>query len=411
MAESILSISALGNDVGGIGTGDDGRRVFVRGALPEETVRCRITKEKKSFLQARLLEVVIPSPHRTEAFCSHYGECGGCSLQHLSYGRQLFWKGQWIRRALKRGGIPFPGPVDVIPSPEEREYRNRVSFDILQGIPGLHRYHGDVMPIDDCPLLNSPGRDIYRSLMGMLPLNAGRVSVRSSVQTGESMVEFSGGQGVRCIALEGVTVTAWKTGKQWRREPAEAVFHEEVGAIVHRVLPGAFFQVNTGCANLLLSAVVKAVEPESRILDLYGGSGAFSLPLARSAARVTSVELSADSSEGGIETARSAGIENVEFVNCRVRRFLTDTVDAEDQWDTVVLDPPRAGLGIRVARLLRRVRTDRIVYVSCNPFSLARDLGVLQDGGWTVARVTGYDMFPQTDHVETLVILERDGER
>ncbi|MCK4806650.1 MAG: class I SAM-dependent RNA methyltransferase, partial [Candidatus Aegiribacteria sp.] len=159
--------------------------------------------------------------------------------------------------------------------------------------------------------------------------------------------------------------------------------------------------------DIIISIVTDLCAGDLKILDLYGGCGTFSLPLASEGVKVTSVELNPDSSASGKEAAELSGIKGIDFLVGRTRHFLLDTVRAQQTWNTVIVDPPRAGLGIRVSRLLRRAISEKIVYVSCNPFSLARDLKVLCEGNWAVAGIQPVDMFPQTDHVETVVNLKR----
>ena len=412
-SEITVEITALGNRVGGISAEPGRRTVFVRGALPGETVRCRANRVRKNIIEAELVDILEESPYRTRPFCSIFGECGGCSLQNLTYSKQLFWKRTWAAKALTRAGIEYPDELmkDVIPSPVTEGYRNRVSFDIVNGKPGLHRLGGDSMNVDGCPLLNERGQKAFGRLLER-QLDSRRVSVRASDRTGEAMLEFSGSQpqGINKSDYDSDTI-AWQENDRWRIAPPGSALHEISGGFTYTVRPGMFFQVNTGCADIIISIVTGLCLGNRKILDLYGGCGTFSLPLASKGAEVTSVELNPDSSISGREAAELYGTEGIDFLTGRTGHFLLDTLRAKQIWDTVIVDPPRAGLGIRVARLLRRVVSERIVYVSCNPFSLARDLKVICDGDWAVAGVQSVDMFPQTDHVETVVELRRKEDR
>ncbi|MCD4700309.1 MAG: class I SAM-dependent RNA methyltransferase [Candidatus Aegiribacteria sp.] len=407
--EITVEITALGNRVGGISSGRSGKTVFVRGALPGETVKCRTEKVRKNLIEADLVEILEISPHRTDPFCSCFGECGGCSLQNLMYSRQLFWKRNWVEKALGRAGIVYSDELmnEVIPSPAINGYRNRVSFDIVNGKPGLHRFRGNIMPVDGCPLLNKRGQRAFERLLEEQLDGNRRVSVRASEKTGKAMLEFSG------PSAHGIThgcdsdIIAWKDGNDWKIDPPGSAFHEIAGGFTYPVRPGTFFQVNTGCAEIIISIVTGLCGEDRKILDLYGGCGTFALPLASEGAEVTSVELNPDSSASGKEAAELSGIKGIDFLTGRTRHFLLSTIRAKQIWDTIIVDPPRAGLGIRVSRLLRRAIAKRIVYVSCNPFSLARDLKEICDGSWAVAEIQPVDMFPQTDHVETVVTLRR----
>lgn len=407
--EITLEITSLGNRVGGISSDQNRKTVFVRGALPGETVRCRIGREKKGWFEADSLEILETSPYRREPFCSYFGNCGGCSLQNLEYSKQLFWKREWIEKALSRTNIPYSAELinDVIPSPLINSYRNRVSFDIISGKPGLHRFRGDIMAVDGCPLLNKRGQKAFRRISEIQLDGYRRVSVRASDRTGEAMIEFSGSQVPKLSFADDSCITAWKDKEGWNVDPPRSALHEILGSFTYPVKPGTFFQVNTGCAEIITSIVTDLCGDGGKILDLYGGCGTFALPLASGGAEVTSVELNPDSSADGKDAAERFGVKRVCFVTGRTRHYLLDTVKSKQAWNTVIVDPPRSGLGIRVSRLLRRVISEKIIYVSCNPFSLARDLEIICDGGWAVAGLQPVDMFPQTDHVETVVELKR----
>ncbi|MBN2588197.1 MAG: class I SAM-dependent RNA methyltransferase, partial [Candidatus Fermentibacteraceae bacterium] len=249
-----VRIASLGNDVGGVSPGKERKTLFVRGALPGELVRCRLEKEAGSFVRADLLEVLESSPHRIEPFCRYFGRCGGCSLQHLEYGRQLHWKRQWVLRALKRTGIAFSEKTvsEPLPSPELRGYRNRVSFDMTTEGPGLHMQSGDPLPVDGCPILNRRGSQVFSGLSGKPLPGCGRVSVRGSDRTGQAMIEFSSMPASGLPDTGGGVALFWKEDGKWLGHSPDSAIHEELGGLTYRIGPGGFFQVNTGCAELLL---------------------------------------------------------------------------------------------------------------------------------------------------------------
>lgn len=408
----VVRISSLGNDVGGVSPGTDRKTMFVRGALPGELVRCRPEKESGSFIRAELLEVLEPSPHRTRPLCSHHGVCGGCSLQHLDYPRQLYWKRQWVLRALSRTGIEFREDAvsDTLSSPGLMGYRNRVSFDMTPDGPGLHMLRGDPIPVQRCPLLNETGSGIFSRLAGRHMDGCGRISVRASDRTSGAMVEYSSMPSGGLPDLGCGVISAWRNEGSWKYEGEVSRFTEELLGLTFVISAGSFFQVNTDSAEILVRNVLDRLPTQGRILDLYGGCGTFALPAASAGAEVVSVELDPGSSGDGAESASENGLSGVEFITCRARNYLHDTVKGGTGWDAVIVDPPRAGLGVRDSRLLRRVDASRIIYVSCNPFSLGRDLAIICERHWKVAGITPVDMFPQTDHVETVTELRRAGE-
>lgn len=402
-----ITITALGNIVGGISSAEDRKTVFVRGALPGETVRCRISSEKQTRIEGELLEIIEASPHRDIPFCEYFGKCGGCSLQHLSYSQQLIWKKNWVEKALIRAGVSFPAIEDTVPSPQTTGYRNRVSFDVVEGKPGLHRFRGNPFHVNECPLLNRRGRQEFRLLQKVKLSHLTRVSVRASDRTGSAMLEFRGGVPPFSLAQDSSVITAWQVSGKWVTEPEGFEMMERAGCSTFPIRPGTFFQVNPGCADRLISTVADSCDDDLNILDLYGGSGTIALPLAASGANVVSVEINPDASLSGRKAAVMNGVESISFITSSVRQFLTDSSESGRSWDTVIVDPPRAGLGIRISRLLRRTNSRKIICVSCNPFSMARDLRIITERNWTVLSVQPIDMFPQTDHIETVVLLER----
>jgi len=403
-----LDIGSLGNRVGGISRSAQHGTVFVRGALPGETVLCRIIKKNKKRLDTELLEVLKSSTARVESFCRHFGECGGCSLQHLLYAEQLHWKHRWVKKALDRALTTYPEPSAVISSPEVKGYRNKVAFDISNGRPGLHRFRGDSMPVEGCPLLNTAGSAALTEYIGKDLSQWKKLTVRASDRTSTSMVEFSGGPvRTRPPMCEGVSVTAWEELHEWRSSPPGSFLTERLAGYDFPVLPGSFFQINTAAADLLVSEVMDVCPTSGSILDLYGGAGTFALPLAGAGMDVTSVELNGAASISGRRAVEMNGVRSINFITADVSSFLDSQIEGGRTWDAVVVDPPRAGLGLRVTRLLRQLNTDLIVMVSCNPFSLASDLGELAANGWQVRTVQPLDMFPQTDHIETITTLTR----
>jgi len=400
-----LKIAGLGNRVGGIARPEGASAVFVRGALPGEVVTCRITSSKKNYRTAELVNVDEPSKYRRKPSCPMYGICGGCSMQHFDYGRQLHWKREWVRKALAR---VLPQGVEtgqVIASPLETGYRNRVSFDVVEGRLGLHRFRGDLIPVDDCELLGSTGRRLMGELHDMDLRGISRVSVRCSFNTIDSMLEFSGGSPggeITCNWAE-LTPSGWRESS-----PGGQGLSEKLHGYTYPIPPGGFFQVNSLAAELLINEVLSRCDLGS-VMDLYGGVGTLGIPVAGSGCRVVSVDLNEDCSRAGSRAAESNGVESISFVCKADRNFLSEVLSSGESFRTLVVDPPRAGMGKRISRMLGRIGAQRIVYVSCNPFSLARDLACLISSGYIVTEIQPLDMFPQTDHIETLVLLERKG--
>lgn len=404
----ILRIDALGSRVGGVARPAGLPVTFVRGALPGESVVCRMLSEHGSFRTAGLVEIVEASPERVRPECPLFGTCGGCTLQHLSYRSQIEWKGRWVESALRK--IPGVRPDGTIASPLAMGYRNRVSFDVVGGRTGLHMRAGDPVPVQDCPLLNGEGRRIHAALSEHDLSFCRRVSVRAPSSGGAGMVEFRGGQPPDAVAgaLPGCTAAWEDEDGMWHILSGSRWMCETVGRIRHSIPPGGFFQVNTGAAAILAELVAEALAGCGRVLDLFGGSGLFALAAAARGASVTSVEWNADASSAGRTAAAENSLERVDFVTSGVREFLSGGRAGSPGWDAVICDPPRSGAGTRVARLAARLGAPRLVWVGCDPWTTARDLITLSRS-YEVERVVPVDLFPQTDHVETVALMSRRG--
>lgn len=393
-----LKVSSLGNRVGGIALQDDGPVVFVRGALPGETVRVRVTSSGKRHLDAELVTIMSSCPERVEPFCPLHGVCGGCSLQHLEYAAQLFWKKKWIEKAFHWfSGFSLE---EVVPSPLTDGFRNRVTFCISGGKPCLHAFRGDPVPVKDCPAMDSAGRAVLREIWRTgVPAGVETISVRCSRFTGQTLVEVVG-------SVSGLP-ESWGAVYERRRGLMGAQLTERLLKWDFPIPPGGFFQVNTRAAEFLLEKVLEHAAGQT-ILDLYGGAGTFGVPLAAGGARVESVETCLSAATSAREAARMNGAAAFRSVAERDEIYLARAVSRGKVFDTVILDPPRAGAGPGIMGMIDKVAPHRVIYITCNPFTAARDMAVLVERGFHLKKAVPVDMFPHTDHVETLLLLERN---
>jgi len=402
-----IVIESLGNRVGGIARPADSPAVFVRGALPGEQVTIKNPINRKNYTEADLASVEKPSRHRVKPFCKYYGVCGGCSLQHLEYSEQLVWKRRWVEKAIRN--LNTPAPDNTIQSPETMGYRNRVTFDVVHGELTLHAFRGNPVPVDHCPLMNETSRNTLSAFVkGGIPDGITRVSVRGGSNTDTAIVELTG-------TFQNKPPAGWpavviRRKKSWQHLKPGEMF-ERIGRFTFAIQPGGFFQVNTLAAEKLVAAVTSLVpENSSTVLDLYGGTGTFGIPLAASGHRVTSVEMNREAS-GGCRTACELNripSSDIKVVNAKDSSFLSATLRDGTSFSTVVTDPPRSGMGIEVSNQIKYLNPERIVYVSCNPFTASRDIAIFTEQHYTIRQVTPVDMFPHTDHVETVFFMERN---
>jgi 23S rRNA (uracil1939-C5)-methyltransferase len=372
-----LCIERLAAGGEGVGRAPDGRAVFVPFTAPGDRVCVRIERSRRRFAHARVEALLEPGPDRVTPRCAVFGTCGGCAWQHLAYPAQLVAKAQIVRDALQRiAGLPWPAPIAVAASPSAYGYRARTRVLCQDGRVGYRgRRSRALCEVQHCPVLDSAVERALERLVANPPECAGEWELAG---VGAARALPLPAQDGPCIALE-------------------------VGGDRLRISPGVFFQANAGLHETLLRAVLGAAGRGARALELFAGAGFLTLSLARRFERVTAVESSAAAAADLAYNLAGAGIANVEILAERVERLSAAALGAPA---VVVLDPPRSGLPPGVAAALARCRPARIVYLSCDPATLARDIRALRGDGYAPSRVDAFDLFPQTPHIETLAVLE-----
>jgi 23S rRNA (uracil1939-C5)-methyltransferase len=422
--------------------------VFVRRGLPGDTVRARVTKVQRRHAEALATEVLEPSPLRVEAPCDHYPACGGCRFQDLAYEAQAEAKAEQVSDALRRiGGISDPPLEPILPAEEIFHYRNKLeySFTQLEDGPtlGFHKAGrwDEVLEIERCWLTTDLGNAIRNAVRewargdklvaydqaehtGYLR----HLVVREGMNTGQVLVQVVTGPGekldtggfvdvlrrfpeVRSVHWSvndtAAEVTNLPTQLLWGEEAIE----EELCRLRFRVRPNAFLQTNTRMAERIYGLVREfaALTGDETVYDLYCGIGTIGLVLARDALTVWGIDISEESIACALENADLNGIGNAAYFAGNVGQALEELRDRSGGADVVVVDPPRAGLAGKALKRLGEIEAPRIVYVSCNPTTLAGDLKRLRgEYGYELRRAKPVDMFPHTPHVETVSLLERD---
>ena len=390
----------------------EGRVLFVRHALPGETVEVEVTGEgpKGRFLRADVVRVLEPSPDRVEAPCRHAGVCGGCDWQHVAVGAQRRLKAEVLREQLARlggiteiGGVPLADAIDVAPVPGDHEglgWRTRVRYAVdAVGRPGFRRHRSHVVePVERCPLVTDAVDDVgvtRRTWSGSSEIEV----VASSHGERAVVVEPSGRASGRELAAlpKDVSVPGLR-GRTWVRE--------EAGGREWRVQADGFWQVHPGAADVLVDAVREALRPQpgERLLDLYSGVGLFAGCLADDVG-VTGTVDAVEASIGACRDARRNlhDLPHVRIHQAPVERWLASRTGTGT--DLIVLDPPRSGAGASVLDHVMAHEPRAIAYVACDPAALGRDVGHVRASGWRVASVRGFDLFPMTHHVEAVALL------
>ena len=437
---------------GGEGVGRvDGYVIFVRGGLPGDRLKVRIVEARARYGRGVIEAVETPSPDRIEAPCPYFGRCGGCRLQHLAYSAQLAFKEKQVRDCLERlGGLPPFELRPILPAPDVYGYRNKMEFTVVPSAAGpavgLHaadRYDV-VLDIDRC-LLQS---EVMNTLLAETRAEArarglsayeataeggGRgllrfVTLREGRRTGQAMVNLVAAapdvEALTPLAEHLITrvpsttsvmlnVNAQKAsvavGTEEHLLRGRDTITESLDGITFEISANSFFQTNTAQAERLFAVVDEAcaLSGAETVIDLYSGTGAISLLVARKSGHVYGIELTAAAVADAMRNARANGIDNCTFLAGEVRHVLPDLLRQGVRADVVVADPPRAGFHPKALSALATLAPARLVYVSCNPATLARDVGDLARQGYVLEWVQPVDMFPQTPHIEAVARLRR----
>ena len=425
----------------------EGEKVIVKNGVPGQRVRFSINKKRKGKCEGRLLEVLEKSPIEKEAECEHFGACGGCTYQNLPYEEQLNMKEKQVKELLDSvcSDYEFEG---IKASPQQMEYRNKMEFsfgDEVKDGPlalGMHKrgsFH-DIVTVKDCRIVDKDYNLILQCVLEYFTNKGTRfyhkmrhegylrhLLVRKGIKTNELLVDLVtttqeevelGELTERLLELPlaGKLVGILHTLNDSLADVVQSdetkvlygqdYFYEELLGLRFKISPFSFFQTNTLGAEVLYEAVRSYVgdTKNKMIFDLYSGTGTIAQILAPVASKVVGVEIVAEAVEAAKVNAGLNGLSNCEFIAGDVLKVI-DSI--EDKPDLIVLDPPRDGIHPKALDKIIDFGVDRIVYISCKPTSLVRDLVVLQDKGYEMVKCVAVDMFPGTMHVETIVLMSR----
>lgn len=441
-----IDILRLGSSGEGVGRYEN-FTVFVRGALPGETVQAKVDVVKKQYATAILQDIVTPSPQRVAPLCPVYAQCGGCQLQHMSYDGELLEKQGQVRDALER--IGHLTGIDVLPTlgaATPWEYRNKMQFPAAAAkgkavvgcyATGSHR----VIDVASCAIQKDGNNDILRVVRqwmneyhvpaynekthtGIVRHVMGRVGVR----TGELMVCLVTAQadvphtaelidmlrdGLPNLTSVVQNINTRRTnvilGPETKVIYGTPTIHDSIGPLTFNISAQSFFQVNSEQAQRLYEKALEFadLQGDEIVADVYCGTGTITLFLAQKAKKVYGIEIVEPAIKDAVKNAADNGISNAEFILGDAVEKLPELIEDGVRPDVIVLDPPRAGCGEPVLEAIAKSQPKRVVYVSCNPATLARDLAYLDTKGYKAVKVQPVDMFPRTHHVESIVLLSK----
>jgi 23S rRNA (uracil1939-C5)-methyltransferase len=433
-----LTIDSLAFGGNGVAR-DGGYVVFVQGGIPGDRVRVRITRPKRDYAEAIAVELLEPSPDRIPEHAPH----PGVPWQVIPYARQLEIKAGQVEEALRRiGKLDGFAMEEIVPAVEQWRYRNRLEYSFGTEPDGqlVFGFHAPgqwerIVPLEDCLIAsersNAASRAVLawcraqgltaydratregflRNLVVREGRRSGQVQVRLVTMPGEldreSLAQAIDCEGILWTQFDGVGET---TARGDTELIAGSDFYEErLGELTFRISPHAFFQTNTEMAERLygVAAAYADLRGFERVYDLYCGIGTIGLTLAPRAAELWGLELIEPAIADAIANARLNEIDNARFFAGDVRLALRELVEKAGSPDVIVVDPPRAGLSQKVVRRMIEASPKRIVYVSCNPTTLAPNAAQLVEAGYVLRKVRPVDMFPQTPHIECVALLER----
>ena len=390
-----LTLTGFASGGKAVGHAPDGRVVFVEFGIPGERVIAEITDSHASYMEATAVLVLEASEDRIVPPCGYFGKCGGCQLQHIAYDRQLELKAEVVRDQLRRIGRFASEEVDALVRPmlgmgEPWGYRNHNRFTVRRDGEigfmqrGTHRF----MRIDECLIAHPRVNEVLQAAQDHT-MQARQLSVRVGVNTDDEMVQPH---------------LHWRPGPRPKLASGQANYTERLNGVDYRVSGPAFFQVNTVQAERLVALVVAHVlEAKARVVvDAYAGVGTFAAQLASSVDHVVTIEESAAAGDDAAVNLKP--FTNVTRIVGKVEATLPGMTPSPD---VVVIDPPRSGLYPGVIDAIIDSAAKRVVYVSCDPGTLARDLRLFVDGGFTIREVQPVDMFPHTAHIENVTVLDR----
>lgn len=429
----------------GIGYAED-KKIYVKNAFPGQTVKARVKKKRDTYAEAKLIEVIDKAEYEIDAVCPHFGVCGGCSSQNLSYEKQLEFLSEEIKDLFKNADVPMGNYLGIQGSPEQFEYRNKMEFtfgDAEKGAPlgvGMHMIGKSfgIITVDECKLVDEDYRKIikltveyfreqnlpyYRLMKAEGYLR--HLVIRKAKNTGELLVnlvtttqiDFDLSEYVKLLRdqkYSGRLVSIIHTENDSRSDAVipekvnvlygKDYIREELLGLEFNISPFSFFQTNTKGAEQLYSMVREFMgDSENKVVfDLYCGTGTIGQIVAPKAKKVIGIELIEEAVEAAKENAKLNGLDNCTFLAGDVAEIIKTV---KDKPDIIILDPPRSGVHPKALDYVIKFNAPEIIYVSCNPKTLVNDLKVLIERGYEVVQTKVKDMFPNTPHAETVVKL------
>ena len=384
----------FGNGIGNI----NGKIIFVKGALTGETVDVTITKDKKSFMEGTINTIIYKSSKRVEPFCKYFGVCGGCSLCHLNYENTLEYKKERVKNILSKYDIPN---INVIRNENDLYYRNKIELKIVDGKLGFYeKKTHNLIEIKECKVTKKSINKSFEFVKNMKLENA-NVTIRANYND-EVLIIIDSKEKPVILNPEDYKIVGIVLNDKCIY--GQDNFMDKINNLFFTVSYNSFFQVNMFNTLNLYNEVKRMTynKKYGNILDLYCGTGTIGIFLSQIATSVVGIEVVEDAAIAAKSNADINNVENIKFICGRVE----DYIDRFNNIDLIIVDPPRSGLDKKTIDNVKRINSKEIIYVSCDPMTLVRDLKELEED-YLIKEITPVDMFPNTHHVECVSVLHR----
>ena len=384
----------------------DNKTIFVYDALPNELVDVEMIFENKKFMEGKVIEYLKISPNRVESNCPYYKLCGGCDLRHINYDEELQYKEEKVRQIIKKFSKIDEKVVKNIVGNDIENYRNKATFHILRKIGYYGKKSKNIVDIDKCLIVDDKINEILTHIKELNLSNVYEIVVRTSKYLDDSMIVIKGDnldENYFIDKLKTITTNIIiYQNKIYKTIYGKGYIFDMIGDYKFKISPDSFFQINTIQAKKLYDKVLEYLEPNNEsILDLYCGTGTIGIYVSKYSKKVYGIEINKYAVEDAFINKEINNIDNIDFI-C----LDASDINIKEKFDKIIVDPPRSGLDKKTINYLLNSDSKRIVYVSCDPVTLSRDLELLSSK-YNILEITPVDMFSRTYHVENVCLLER----
>ncbi len=408
MEKHILKIEKLDHSGRGIARLND-KIVFIPCAFKNEVVEVEIIREKKSWMEGRVLRWIKVSEKRVQPTCPYYDICGGCDIMHMSYRDQIAWKEEKVKEIMQKFANISPLVVSsIIPCEEEKNYRNKLVLQVKDDIGFFEKRSHQLVKIEKCQISDTRINEVLEIIRSQMPLkHVHQIMIRASKNTDNIMVVFDASDPIKeelvSVLKDKVSSIIMKQNHKYKTVYGKDDMIEKLNGVSFQIAPDAFFQVNTKQTEKLYQMVKDAfvLSLDDIVLDLYCGTGTIGIFLAPFVRQIIGVEINAQAIESAKKNQALNKISNIEWKLGKVEDVIPSMKVSPN---VVVVDPPRSGLDDKTIERIKSWNVEKIVYVSCDPVTLARDINRLKEK-YDIVKIVPVDMFPQTKHVECVVSL------